>query len=338
MISAGRSSGGGGPTAPRSAGRVIERIVMLGNRDFVARADTLILDADPVHLDAVAALHIADVPVAAVHIERAVVCRDIGEAKDDVAALSSADQELLFEKRDRIATALRNEFTVHCDTLLRSSNFTPELHSAADIRSFRQPQPLTADRVGADRPLRPPPAASYMGCQLHGLPRARIAPTRADPSTGCHGTWAAIKRFVLTRGTTQDWPPCLTSPGQLLLYADRPVSSTNSLPARSLQPSWRTAGLRYHAYNFALRERFGRRVQKVSLDAGFTCPNVDGTVAKGGCTFCDNRSFSPSRRLPRGGAAWTNRPKHRSPAKTLQELPRLSCLFSAGDKHVCTRR
>ncbi len=37
----------------------------------------------------------------------------------------------------------------------------------------------------------------------------------------------------------------------------------------------------------------------MSLDAGFTCPNVDGTVARGGCVFCDNRSFSPSRRLPR---------------------------------------
>lgn len=33
------------------------------------------------------------------------------------------------------------------------------------------------------------------------------------------------------------------------------------------------------------------------MDAGFTCPNVDGTVAIGGCCFCDNRSFSPSRRL-----------------------------------------
>jgi uncharacterized protein len=42
-------------------------------------------------------------------------------------------------------------------------------------------------------------------------------------------------------------------------------------------------------------------VQKVSIDAGFTCPNVDGTVATGGCAFCDNRSFSPSRRLPRAG-------------------------------------
>lgn len=62
---------------------------------------------------------------------------------------------------------------------------------------------------------------------------------------------------------------------------------------------WRAAGLRYHAYSYHLRRRFGQRVQKVSLDAGFTCPNVDGAVAVGGCVFCDNRSFSPSRRRPR---------------------------------------
>lgn len=41
------------------------------------------------------------------------------------------------------------------------------------------------------------------------------------------------------------------------------------------------------------------RVQRVSLDANFTCPNVDGRVATGGCVFCDNRSFSPSRRSSR---------------------------------------
>jgi uncharacterized protein len=68
----------------------------------------------------------------------------------------------------------------------------------------------------------------------------------------------------------------------------------------SVLPDWRSAGLRYLALNHHLRQRFGRRVQKVSLDAGFTCPNVDGTVAIGGCVFCDNRSFSPSRRVPRG--------------------------------------
>ena len=78
------------------------------------------------------------------------------------------------------------------------------------------------------------------------------------------------------------------------------MASTNIAtgPPRAA-PDWRGAGLRYFAYNFYLRSKFGARVQKVSVDAGFTCPNVDGTVAVGGCTFCDNRSFSPSRRLPR---------------------------------------
>jgi radical SAM protein (TIGR01212 family) len=66
---------------------------------------------------------------------------------------------------------------------------------------------------------------------------------------------------------------------------------------------WRAAGHRYFSYNFYLRARYGRRIHKVSVDAGFTCPNVDGTVTTGGCNFCDNRSFSPSRRLPRSGIA-----------------------------------
>ncbi len=62
---------------------------------------------------------------------------------------------------------------------------------------------------------------------------------------------------------------------------------------------WKAHELRYFSYNFFLKQSFGYRVQRVSLDAGFTCPNVDGTVALGGCVFCDNRSFSPSRRVPK---------------------------------------
>jgi radical SAM protein (TIGR01212 family) len=79
------------------------------------------------------------------------------------------------------------------------------------------------------------------------------------------------------------------------------LASTKRLAAIDPKLSWREAGLPYYACSFFLRQHFGRRVQKVSIDAGFTCPNVDGTVATGGCTFCDNRSFSPSRRLPRAG-------------------------------------
>ncbi|HMP07422.1 MAG TPA: TIGR01212 family radical SAM protein [Lacipirellulaceae bacterium] len=79
------------------------------------------------------------------------------------------------------------------------------------------------------------------------------------------------------------------------------MPSTKPLTTNDTPPSWRSAGLRYYAYNHFLRLSFGRRIQKVSVDAGFTCPNVDGSVTTGGCTFCDNRSFSPSRRLPRAG-------------------------------------
>ena len=66
---------------------------------------------------------------------------------------------------------------------------------------------------------------------------------------------------------------------------------------------WHELGHRYYALNVYLSQRFGGRVQKISLDGGFTCPNVDGTVAKGGCTFCDNRAFSPSRRVRRDAIA-----------------------------------
>lgn len=43
---------------------------------------------------------------------------------------------------------------------------------------------------------------------------------------------------------------------------------------------------RYHTWNYHLRNHFGHKVFKISLDGGFDCPNRDGTVAYGGCTFC----------------------------------------------------
>lgn len=51
---------------------------------------------------------------------------------------------------------------------------------------------------------------------------------------------------------------------------------------------------RFNAYADYFRKVFGERVQKLSVNAGFTCPNRDGTKGRGGCTFCDNRAFSPS--------------------------------------------
>ncbi len=51
---------------------------------------------------------------------------------------------------------------------------------------------------------------------------------------------------------------------------------------------------RFNAYSDYFRKEYGERVQKISINAGFTCPNRDGKVGRGGCTFCDNRAFNPS--------------------------------------------
>lgn len=51
---------------------------------------------------------------------------------------------------------------------------------------------------------------------------------------------------------------------------------------------------RWNSYAGYFRRHFGHRIQKLSVDAGFTCPNRDGTLATGGCTFCDNAAFTPS--------------------------------------------
>lgn len=78
-----------------------------------------------------------------------------------------------------------------------------------------------------------------------------------------------------------------------------PVGDPKTLPDRPADAPSFPGGRRYRALGPYLRERLGRRVFRVTIDAGFTCPNVDGTVAVGGCVYCDNRSFSPNRRLPR---------------------------------------
>jgi radical SAM protein (TIGR01212 family) len=49
----------------------------------------------------------------------------------------------------------------------------------------------------------------------------------------------------------------------------------------------------------SMLRRFGERVHKIALDAAFTCPNRDGSKGRGGCTFCNNVSFSPNGRRPK---------------------------------------
>lgn len=51
---------------------------------------------------------------------------------------------------------------------------------------------------------------------------------------------------------------------------------------------------RFNSYSRCFAKQFGERVQKISIDAGFSCPNRDGKISTGGCTFCSNEAFNPS--------------------------------------------
>ena len=53
-------------------------------------------------------------------------------------------------------------------------------------------------------------------------------------------------------------------------------------------------GKYYREYSDYLAERFDRKMQKLTVNAGFTCPNRDGTKGWGGCTYCNNQAFNPT--------------------------------------------
>ena len=52
--------------------------------------------------------------------------------------------------------------------------------------------------------------------------------------------------------------------------------------------------LRYNSFGQYMKKQFGTNVYKVNIDAGFTCPNRDGSLGFGGCIYCNNDSFRPS--------------------------------------------
>jgi radical SAM protein (TIGR01212 family) len=58
---------------------------------------------------------------------------------------------------------------------------------------------------------------------------------------------------------------------------------------------------RYNSYTGYFRKKYGERLQKLVIDAGFTCPNRDGTVGTGGCSYCDNAAFHPGYSTPGKG-------------------------------------
>ena len=100
-------------------------------------------------------------------------------------------------------------------------------------------------------------------------------------------------------------------------------------PSESLACSAQTPlGTRlYLPFRDRLRKIFGQPVYKITIDAGFTCPNLDGTLATGGCTFCNNESFSPPVRNP-GPRESIRDQIERGMAKLRRRRPRLEAFLA----------
>ena len=74
---------------------------------------------------------------------------------------------------------------------------------------------------------------------------------------------------------------------EVLLKGGKAVSQVTQNPFK-----YSDTNKRYHTYDYFLRKAFGEKCAKITLDAGFTCPNIDGTVGVGGCIYCSGGSAS----------------------------------------------
>ena len=77
------------------------------------------------------------------------------------------------------------------------------------------------------------------------------------------------------------------------IIAMEKYSSANPFPFQNVLSETMNSSRPYRDFALFLAEHFPYKVQKISVNAGFTCPNRDGSKGRGGCTYCNNQSFSP---------------------------------------------
>lgn len=80
--------------------------------------------------------------------------------------------------------------------------------------------------------------------------------------------------------------------------AETAATATTATLATAAATDYYPDGKHYNSFVGYYRRRYGERVQKLVLDAGFSCPNRDGTVGWGGCSYCDNAAFHPGYSTP----------------------------------------
>lgn len=124
---------------------------------------------------------------------------------------------------------------------------------------------------------------------------ATTAATTAAIATAAATTAAATAATAIAAATTA---AAATAAATAATATATAATATAATLATAAATDYYPEGKRYNSFVGYYRRRYGERVQKLVLDAGFSCPNRDGTVGWGGCSYCDNAAFHPGYSTP----------------------------------------
>lgn len=120
----------------------------------------------------------------------------------------------------------------------------------------------------------------------------------SEPAVDTTATTAATATAAATTAAaTTTAETAATAATATTATATSATSATATL-ATAEATDYYSDGKHYNSFVGYYRRRYGERVQKLVLDAGFSCPNRDGTVGWGGCSYCDNAAFHPGYSTP----------------------------------------
>lgn len=125
--------------------------------------------------------------------------------------------------------------------------------------------------------------------------------TAVDTAATTAATTAASAAAIATAAATTAAATAATAIAAATTTAETAATAATATTATLVTAAatdYYPEGKRYNSFVGYYRRRYGERVQKLVLDAGFSCPNRDGTVGWGGCSYCDNAAFHPGYSTP----------------------------------------
>lgn len=128
-------------------------------------------------------------------------------------------------------------------------------------------------------------------------PAVDTTATTAATTTASAAATATAAATTAAATTTAETAATATAAATAATATATATSATATL-ATAAATDYYSDGKHYNSFVGYYRRRYGERVQKLVLDAGFSCPNRDGTVGWGGCSYCDNAAFHPGYSTP----------------------------------------